>query len=173
MPERLCSYKIQSSFRKIKYGNENICFFAARHIQTQTLVLFTPARCERVARERAGGEQGWLFAGQKASRVHPSIAAASEAPAATMRRVLNAGRWNLKDRLQTGPLYLRTAKGVRGKAWRLPPNGALRAPGVRGGARGPRRKALHFSRKRPFAVPADADCCVVFRAVFAALTLCA
>ena len=46
-------------------------------------------RCERVARERAGGERGFLFAGRKESRVHPSNKAASEAAAATLRR-LNA-----------------------------------------------------------------------------------
>ena len=59
--------------------------FAGTPKQPMMVVLFTPASCERVARERAGGERGLIFAKQKASRVHPSIAAASSAVAATMR----------------------------------------------------------------------------------------
>ena len=43
-----------------------------------------------------GGERGFLFAGQKENRVHPSIKAASEAVAATLRRPVNASRSNFK-----------------------------------------------------------------------------
>ena len=113
---RSVSYKIQWGFRKIKYGNENICFFAVPHIKPQTLVLFAHTRCERVARERAGGERGRLFAGQKASRVPPGIAAASEAVAATMRRGLNAGR--AKFKVTSANTYIfpcGSGKGVREK----------------------------------------------------------
>ena len=45
--------------------------------------LPTHAWCEAVAAERAGGERRLFFAGQKESRVHPSIKAASEAVAAS------------------------------------------------------------------------------------------
>ena len=47
-----------------------------------------------------------------------------------IRRLLNAGRRNSKDRLQTR-LHRCASKGVRG----IPPKGARSAPGVRGGAR--------------------------------------
>ena len=108
--------------------------FAVSHIQLQTLVLFTHARGEAVAAERAGGERGLLFAGQKASRVHPSIAAASEAVAATMRRPLNAGRANVKDRLQTGPLSLRKRHKGSGEKRRAFPRWARSAWGAGRGA---------------------------------------
>jgi hypothetical protein len=42
--------------------------------------------------------EGFLFAGQKESRVHPSIKAASEAAAVFIRRRMNAGRANQKKR---------------------------------------------------------------------------
>ena len=101
--------------------------YAKTHKQPVMAVLFTHARGEAVAAERAGGERGWLFAGQKANRVHPSIAAASEAVAATMRRRLNAGRWNLKEWLQTGPLSLRKRqKGSGEKRRAFPRMGAKR-----------------------------------------------
>ena len=68
--------------------------------------------CERVARERAGGERGCLFAGQKDSRVHPSNKAARQTDAATLRCPFAAGRRNSKDRLQT--CLHRCASGKRG-----------------------------------------------------------
>ena len=110
--------------------------FAGAPKQPMMVVLFTPASCERVARERAGGERGWLFAGQKANRVHPSIAAASEASAATLRLALSAGRANLKDRPQTSLLYLRKRQKGCGEKRRAFPREARSAAGC-GAGRGP------------------------------------
>ena len=106
--------------------------FAATFSGTTYVSMPAHGCCERVARERAGGERGFIFACQKENRVPPSNKAASEVPAATMRRVLNAGRRNSKDCLQTR-LHFCASKGVRGKAF--PPKGARSAPGVQGGAR--------------------------------------
>ena len=108
--------------------------FAVSYIQPRPLVLFTPASCEAVAAERAGGERGLIFAKQKASRAHPSIAAASEAVAATLRLALNAGRRNLKDCLQTGLLYLRKRQKGCGEKRRAFPRGAQSARGAGRGA---------------------------------------
>ena len=108
--------------------------YAKTHKQPVMAVLFTHARGEAVAAERAGGERGLLFAGQKANRVHPSIAAASEAVAATMRRRLNAGRANVKDRLQAGPLSLRKRQKGFGEKRRAFPRWARSAWGAGRGA---------------------------------------
>ena len=67
-----------------------------------------------------------------------------------IRRPLNAGRRNSKDRLQTR-LNRCASKGVRGKAF--PPNGALCAPGVRGVAR--RRRAGEPRIKRRTRIDTD------------------
>ena len=94
-------------------------------------------RCERVARERAGGERVFVFACQKEKRVPPSNKAASEAAAATLRWLLNAGRRNLKERLQTNLLLCGSGRGFGGRQ-DLPPKGALARPGC-GAGRGLRR----------------------------------
>ena len=131
----------------VRYRNRP---FAATSIQPQTSVLFTPARCEAVAAERAGGERGLLFAGQKAIRVHPSIAAASEASAATLRLALSAGRANVKKTPIRYIFVTGAEKGVRGKAPGLFHEGANRAPGVRGGAwRSQAVKPCIKKRRRP------------------------
>ena len=104
--------------------------YAVSHKQPMMAVLFTHAQCERVARERAGGERGLLFAGQKANRVHPSIAAASEVVAATLRQQLNAGRANVKDRLQTNLLSLRKRQKGSGEKRRAFPRWAQSAQGA-------------------------------------------
>ena len=107
--------------------------FAKTHKQPVMAVLFTHARGEAVAAERAGGERGLLFAGQKANRVHPSIAAASSAVAATMWRRLNAGRANVKDRLQAGPLSLRKRQKGSGEKRRAFPRMGAKRPGCGAG----------------------------------------
>ena len=67
-------------------GRQTVVCPRKKTLNGTTFVSLPTHGCsERVARERAGGERGLLFAGQKASRVHPSIAAASSAVAATMR----------------------------------------------------------------------------------------
>ena len=138
------------------------------------VVLFTPASCERVARERAGGERGTEVqgsrkvvcrqrsvcpaglaviglgttvrdrkplnfqppqaaeplnqnAGQKANRVHPSIAAASEAPAASFAAGAERRPLEFKGSSANGlALLAEAAKGARGKAKGFPPRGAKR-----------------------------------------------
>ena len=78
---------------------------------------------------RAGGERDFLFASQKENRVHPSIAAASEAFAATLRRTLNAGRRYLKKAPMRQIFFTDAAKEARGKAQgRFPAGRAASAP---------------------------------------------
>ena len=96
--------------------------------------MLAHGRCERVARERAGGERGFIFACQKENRVPPSNKAASEVPAATLRRVLNAGRRNSKDRLQTR-LHRCVQEGGTGEGGAFPRKVRRAHLGVRGGAR--------------------------------------
>ena len=100
--------------------------------------MLTHGRCERVARERAGGERDIHFAGQNECRVPPSTKAASEVPAATMRRVLNAGRRELKGASANKLVSLRKRQKESGESEGLFPGGARFArPGCgagRGGA---------------------------------------
>ena len=99
-------------------------------------------RCEAVAAERAGGERCFLFAGQKENRVHPSNKAASEVLAATLRRVLNAGRRNSKDRLQTRLHRCGSGKRGPGKSEGLFPEwGAQRTRGAGRGGTAPKSPA--------------------------------
>ena len=64
-------------------------------------------------------------------------------PPQVLRRVLNAGRWNLKDRLQTGLLYLRKRQKGRGEKRRAFPRGAQSARGAgRGAGTAPSSPAL-------------------------------
>ena len=63
-----------------------------------------------------GASEAILFADQKGCRVHPSIAAASEAFAATLRRTLNAGRRYLKKAPMRYIFLADAEKEARGKA---------------------------------------------------------
>ena len=102
--------------------------------------------CEAVAAERAGGERGIHFAGQNECRVPPSNKAASEAPAATLRRVLNAGRRDSKECLQTRLHRCASGKKGPGKSEGLSPGwGRAAHPGCGAGRGVPRRKALHLT----------------------------
>ena len=87
---------------------------------------FAHTYCEAVAAERAGGERGFLFAGQKENRVHPSIKAASKAFAAALRRTLNAGRVNQKKRSSGKSFSPAPQKGRGEKRWGFSPRGAKR-----------------------------------------------
>jgi hypothetical protein len=96
--------------------------------------------CEAVAAERAGGERGFLFAAQKAeNRVPPSIKAASEAAAATMRLPLNAGRANVKKQYKRLFFSQTPKKGCGEKRRGFSPRDAKRPrgrfPQETGGAR--------------------------------------
>ena len=88
---------------------------------TTCVSMPTHGCCERVARERAGGERGLLFAGQKANRVPPSNKAASEAVAATMRRLLNAGRRKFKRVIENALESLRKRQKGTGEKRRAFP----------------------------------------------------
>ena len=110
--------------------------------------LPTHGGCERVARERAGGEGGFLFATRKAeNRVPPSSKAASEIAAASLQWQFHAGRANQKKQYKRLFFSQTPQKGCGEKRKGVSPRRARSAPW--GAGRGAVSRAVKPCIKHP------------------------
>ena len=114
--------------------------------------LNTHGQCERVTRERAGGERGFprdgvAARGEKAECTRAIRPRVKRLPY-PIRRPLNAGRANVKNNM--GAIFLAdAAKGVRGKAPGRFPAGREATLGKVSGRKPPGRSAAEPRRKAP------------------------